>query len=159
MGLKGREITRSHNRSKLIVEGGSLYEEDNFTLDSGLVAPKPPIIPNPPSSSGGSRNRDRTPPTLSEIGVNNITVTSAALNFTSNEAGIYYYLIDTAEKEETPDLATIKDQGTQAIAEEKLTLSLPDINRKYKQISCLYLRFCVIIKPGGVANENFKNCI
>lgn len=93
--------------------------DEAAALDSGLVAAKPPVIPSPPSSSGGSRGRDRTPPVLSEIGVDSITDASAALNFTSNEAGIYYYLIYTAVKEEMPDVATIKDQGIQASAEAK----------------------------------------
>lgn len=93
--------------------------DEAAALDSGLVAAKPPVIPNPPSSSGGSHRRDRTPPALSEMVVDNITDTSAVLNFTSNEAGIYYYLIDTVEKEEAPDGVTIRVHGTQSIAEAK----------------------------------------
>lgn len=94
--------------------------DEAAALDSGLVAAKPPVIPNPPAASGGSRGRDRTPPALSEMGVDNITDISAALNFTSNEAGVYYYLVYGTEKEETPDVATIKTLGIQASAEAKV---------------------------------------
>lgn len=91
--------------------------EEAAALDSGLVAPKPPVMPNPPSSSGGSHRH--TTPKVSEIGVSSITDISAALNFTSNKAGIYYYLVCEA-KEETPDGATIKVQGEQGVAEAKV---------------------------------------
>jgi hypothetical protein len=54
---------------------------------------------------------DTTPPTLSDGSVTGITVDSANLNFTSNEAGTYYYLIYNASEGE-PGAATIKAQGT-----------------------------------------------
>ena len=115
-------LSSSGNEGKKLIE--NLIEkkvvEEAAALDSGLIAINPPVIPNPPSSSGGSHRRDRTPPALSEMGVDSITDITAALNFTSNEAGIYYYLVYEAKKEETPDGAMIKVQGTQGVAEAKV---------------------------------------
>ncbi len=54
---------------------------------------------------------DQTAPALSATGISGVTDTTATLEFTSNEAGTYYYLIYTAE-DAAPDAATIKAQGT-----------------------------------------------
>lgn len=95
-------------------------------INLGFIETKAPITTDLPVSDGESsdhdhnhnRNRaDTRPPRLSETGVNNVTDTSATLNFTSNEAGIYYYLIYEAEVEGSPDATTIKDLGTQGIAD------------------------------------------
>lgn len=53
------------------------------------------------------------PPVLSGTGVDSITDTTAALSFTSDRNGIYYYLVYTAT-EDAPDAAAIKTQGTAA---------------------------------------------
>ncbi|MCW2278768.1 S-layer family protein [Heliophilum fasciatum] len=65
---------------------------------------------------------DTTPPILSETGASNVTDTSATLNFTSDEAGIYYYLLYAVE-DGPPDTATIKAQGTSGIAEASANIA------------------------------------
>jgi RHS repeat-associated protein len=56
---------------------------------------------------------DTTPPTLSATGASDVTHNSATLQFTSDEAGTYYYLVyDAADP--APDAATIKAQGAAA---------------------------------------------
>ncbi len=54
---------------------------------------------------------DQTSPVLSVTGTSGVTDTTATLEFTSDEAGTYYYLIYSAE-DAAPDAATIKAQGT-----------------------------------------------
>ncbi|MFC5471846.1 Ig-like domain repeat protein, partial [Cohnella suwonensis] len=54
---------------------------------------------------------DETAPTLSGISESGTTSYSTTLNFTSNEAGTYYYVAYTYP-DPVPNAATIKDQGT-----------------------------------------------
>ena len=54
---------------------------------------------------------DATAPTLSLTSASSIATSTATLNFTSNEAGTYYYLI-YADVAGAPDAATIAAQGT-----------------------------------------------
>ncbi len=54
---------------------------------------------------------DTTAPVISLTSASTITFTSADINFTSNEAGTYYYLIYLAS-DNPPDAATIAAQGT-----------------------------------------------
>ncbi len=54
---------------------------------------------------------DITAPTLTLTSASNIASTTAKLNFTSNEAGTYYYLVYAAA-DVAPDAAAIKAQGT-----------------------------------------------
>ena len=56
---------------------------------------------------------DSTPPVLSSLNADNITNTGARLNFTSNEAGKYYYLVYSAS-DSAPSAAAVKAQGTAA---------------------------------------------
>lgn len=53
------------------------------------------------------------PPVLSETGVDSVTDTTAALSFSSDKTGIYYYLVYDAA-EDSPDAAAIKAQGEAA---------------------------------------------
>lgn len=59
---------------------------------------------------GGQTNE---PPVLSAVGVSAVTQTTATLNFTSDKAGTYYYLVYAAG-DTAPDAATIKTQGEAA---------------------------------------------
>ena len=54
---------------------------------------------------------DTTPPTLSATSASGVTATGATLNFTSDEAGTYYYLV-YASATTPPNAATVKAQGT-----------------------------------------------
>ena len=54
--------------------------------------------------------RDSTSPTLSLVSLSDIAETTATLNFTSDEAGTYYYLVYAAA-DSAPNAATIKAQG------------------------------------------------
>jgi len=56
---------------------------------------------------------DTTAPTLSAASITNISSSGATLNFTSNEAGTYYYLVYAAA-DPAPNAATVKAQGTAA---------------------------------------------
>ena len=60
----------------------------------------------PPANSG-----DVTAPTLSSLSASSVTNTSATLNFTSNEAGTYYYLVYPATQT-APASGTVALQGT-----------------------------------------------
>ncbi|MFA7206979.1 MAG: InlB B-repeat-containing protein, partial [Saccharofermentanales bacterium] len=53
---------------------------------------------------------DETAPVLSSVSIDNISLNSGILNFTSNEVGTYYYLIYPSASD-APDAATIKTQG------------------------------------------------
>ena len=53
------------------------------------------------------------PPVLSETGASSITAATATLDFTSDKAGTYYYLVYAAT-EAAPDAAAIKAQGEAA---------------------------------------------
>lgn len=53
---------------------------------------------------------DTTAPTLSATSLSSVTATSAGINFTSDEAGSYYYLVYEAADAE-PSAATVKAQG------------------------------------------------
>jgi len=59
---------------------------------------------------GGQTNE---PPVLSAVGVSAVTQTTATLNFTSDKAGNYYFLVYSAG-DNAPDAATIKAQGEAA---------------------------------------------
>ena len=54
---------------------------------------------------------DTTAPTLSSTSASDVTLSGATLNFTSDEAGTYYYLVYAAAAA-APDAATVKAQGT-----------------------------------------------
>ncbi len=54
---------------------------------------------------------DTMPPTITATSVSYLTDTTVQLNFNSNEAGTYYYLVYGIE-DPAPDAVTIKDQGT-----------------------------------------------
>lgn len=54
---------------------------------------------------------DANAPTLSATSASNLAATTATLNFTSDEAGTYYYLVYAAA-DAAPNAATIKAQGT-----------------------------------------------
>ena len=54
---------------------------------------------------------DTTAPVLSAAGAGNVGTTTAAIHFSSDEAGTYYYLVYEAD-ETAPDAAVIKLQGT-----------------------------------------------
>ncbi|MDR3542279.1 MAG: cell wall-binding repeat-containing protein [Desulfosporosinus sp.] len=54
--------------------------------------------------------QDLVAPTLSLTSMSALTDTTATLNFTTDEAGTYYYLVYTAASE-APDVAAIKAQG------------------------------------------------
>jgi hypothetical protein len=116
-----------HNHSKKLIE--YLVEKKvvdaTVALDFGLIEAKDPM----PVSGGGKSNRDRDkPPILSETGISDITDTSATLNFTSNEAGFYCYLVYSAGNEGSPNAATIKVHGTRGIAEAIMnTASITDL--------------------------------
>ncbi len=56
---------------------------------------------------------DTTAPVLSGESASGITDTTATLNFTSNEAGTYYYVVYAAG-DTAPDAAAVKAQGTAA---------------------------------------------
>jgi hypothetical protein len=56
---------------------------------------------------------DTTAPVLTSTSASSITATGATLNFTSNEAGTYYYLVYTAAST-APNAATVETQGAAA---------------------------------------------
>ena len=56
---------------------------------------------------------DTTAPILSAASASGITNTEATINYTSDEAGIYYYLVYAAA-DTAPDAAKVKAQGTSA---------------------------------------------
>ncbi|MDD4390467.1 MAG: S-layer homology domain-containing protein, partial [Eubacteriales bacterium] len=103
VGISFSALSAADKNGKKLIE--HLVEKKvvdaTVVLDLGLVETKAPITTDLPVSGGGSshhnHNRDITPPRLSEIQVNNVTDISATLNFTSDEAGIYYYLVYAAE--------------------------------------------------------------
>jgi hypothetical protein len=70
------------------------------------------------SNFSGTILTDNSAPTLSSASATGVTAAAATLNFTSDEAGTYYYLVYTAA-ESAPDAATVKAQviGT-AVAKE-----------------------------------------
>jgi hypothetical protein len=57
---------------------------------------------------------DTTAPVLSSPSASSVTATGATLNFTSNEAGTYYYLVYAAAAAEPLDAATVETQGDAA---------------------------------------------
>ena len=59
-------------------------------------------------------NTDTTAPTLSGTSASGITATGATLNFTSDEAGTYYYLVYAAA-DSSPSAVTIKAQGAAVV--------------------------------------------
>lgn len=63
------------------------------------------------STTGPLTLTDTKPPVLSETTVSDYAGTSANLNFRSDEAGTYYYLVYNAT-DSAPNAATIKAQGT-----------------------------------------------
>jgi len=58
---------------------------------------------------------DVTSPTLSATSASSVTATAATLNFTSDEAGTYYYLVYAASNS-APNAVTVKAQGSAVAA-------------------------------------------
>ncbi|MDD4445111.1 MAG: GLUG motif-containing protein [Eubacteriales bacterium] len=86
------------------------------------------------------------PPVLSGTGVDSITDTTAALSFTSDRNGIYYYLVYTAT-EDAPDAAAIKAQGaaaakgTGAAAAAANTVGLADLTASTEYNAYIMLEY------------------
>ena len=87
---------RSHATNQYIMGD---YSGNNRFWTSASVAP--------PAGIGS----DVTAPVLSAQSASSVTQTTASLNFTSGEAGTYYYLI-YASASSAPDTSTIISQGT-----------------------------------------------
>jgi uncharacterized repeat protein (TIGR02543 family) len=67
-------------------------------------------IENAPLAADDSIIRDATAPTLSSTSASSVTSNSASLNFTSNEAGTYFYLVYAAA-DSAPSSSTVISQG------------------------------------------------
>ena len=65
------------------------------------------ILPTIAVAVGGG---DTTAPILSDTSASDLTSSGATLNFTSDEAGTYYYLVYAAA-DSVPTAATVKAQG------------------------------------------------
>jgi putative cell wall-binding protein len=96
--------------------GGTAVVPESVRSEAVSTTPpdtEPPVTP----PGGGGGGGDTIAPVLSLPSASTITATTATLNFTTNEAGTYYYLIYAAA-DPAPDAATIKAQGA-AIAKGK----------------------------------------
>ncbi|MEQ4486223.1 S-layer homology domain-containing protein, partial [Cohnella silvisoli] len=87
-------------------KGSTFEKQPTKTEGSGA-----PASSQPPTSSGNGGGGDTTAPTISAVTGSAITDTSATLNFTSNEAGTYYYVV-YADTDPAPNAATIALQGS-----------------------------------------------
>lgn len=91
----GYQISKDIISAKVEIQNNSTVAKVNLSKDviknSKTVAP------------------DKTAPTLSAQSASSLTTTSATLNFTSDEAGNYYYLVYSAA-EAAPNAAKIKSQ-------------------------------------------------
>lgn len=71
-------------------------------------------IATDPSAISFATTADNTAPVLSATSASGITATGATLNFTSGEAGTYYYLVYAAATSAPADASVVKAQGTGA---------------------------------------------
>lgn len=106
-GINGTDITLEN--AKLIASYSAWV--DNIDTTSGSNTDSVWVIDNGnslPRLRGGYI--DDTAPVLSSTSASPVTGNSAVLNFTTDEAGVYYYLVYAAA-DTAPDAATIKAQG------------------------------------------------
>jgi uncharacterized protein (DUF2164 family) len=140
---------------------GNALDEDNYAAVSDLNAStqyKAYVIVEDASGNKSAVSTipftteappDTTAPVLSQEKATDVTQTKATLNFTSNEAGKYYYLLLLAT-DTAPDAATIKAQGT-AIAKGSAaainganTVTLSDLND-----STAYKAYVIVVDAAG----------
>ena|GEM_PF-578160 len=93
--------------------------------------------------------QDTTPPTLSATSASGITHNSATLNFTSDEAGTYYYLVYTAATA-APDAATIKAQGAAVTKGTASTVvGANTVNVTGLSVSTAYKAYVIVVDAAG----------